>query len=302
MGRGPNDKVGPSAVALALTATLLLGWGQLPASAQAPAPPGPHAAQPERPTVATHAYTVAPGWIELEAGSQRQASGALSSYLTVPVLLKIGLAGRVQLDIAPNWERDVQDGDGREGLTDVLVGVKWRLSDRAPLVGAMAVQSTIWIPASSQASGLGSGAAGVSVLLISSHRAGPVSVDANVGYTRIGGDGSVTPNNSTLWTVAAGVPVAGRLGWAAEVFGFPGTTGPSGAAPVVAFLTGPTVTVTPSLVLDAGLVLDIQGWGGTAVYGGLTWNIGRLWQSSSSRPAVRPQASWVIGPDPNSLR
>lgn len=302
MRRGPNDKLGPSAVALALTATLLLGWGKLPASAQAPAPPDPHVARPERPTVATHAYTVAPGWVEIEAGSQRQSTGALSNYLTVPVLVKIGLGGRVQLDIAPNWERDVKGGHGEAGFTDVLVGVKWRLADRAPLLGAAAVQSMLWIPASSQGSGLGSGSAGVSVLLISSHQAGPVAIDANVGYTRIGGDGSVTPNNSTLWTIAAGFPVAGRLGWAAEVFGFPGTAGPSGASPVVAFLTGPAVTLAPSLVLDAGIVLDIQGWGGTAVYGGLTWNIGRLWQSSSSRPAVRPQASWVIGPDPNSLR
>jgi hypothetical protein len=30
----------------------------------------PHAAQPERPTVATHAYTVAPGYLEVEVGAQ----------------------------------------------------------------------------------------------------------------------------------------------------------------------------------------------------------------------------------------
>jgi len=32
--------------------------------------PDPHEAQPERPTVATHAGTVAPGWVEFEAGSE----------------------------------------------------------------------------------------------------------------------------------------------------------------------------------------------------------------------------------------
>ena len=33
-------------------------------------PGGPGAAQPERPTVATHAWTVAPGWIEVESGGE----------------------------------------------------------------------------------------------------------------------------------------------------------------------------------------------------------------------------------------
>jgi len=40
--------------------------------------------------------------------------------------------------------------------------------------------------------------------------------------------------------------------------------------------------VHPSLVLDAGATFDVEGFGGTAVYGGMTWNIGRLWRASSS--------------------
>src|SRR5437764_1362781 len=40
--------------------------------AEAQEPPfDPHAVQPERPTVATHAGTVAPGWSEIEAGIER---------------------------------------------------------------------------------------------------------------------------------------------------------------------------------------------------------------------------------------
>ena len=46
----------------------------------------------------------------------------------------------------------------------------------------------------------------------------------------------------------------------------------------MAFLTGPTFTVRGPLVLDAGAIFDITGFGGTAVYGGLTWNVGRLWR------------------------
>jgi hypothetical protein len=125
---------------------------------------------------------------------------------------------------------------------------------------------------------------GVNLLAISSHQVGAVSVDANVGYTRLGGDGSAAPQNSTLWTVSLGIPVAGQLAWAAEVFGYPGTSGPSGGPPVAAFLTGPTFTVRSSVVVDAGAIFDIEGFGGTAVYGGVTWNIGRLWRSDA-RPS-----------------
>jgi hypothetical protein len=166
-----------------------------------------------------------------------------------------------------------------------LVGVKWRVADAAPVLGDFAVQATVSLPTGNSAAGFGTGSAGLNLLAISSHQFGRVSVDANAGYTRLGGDGSIAPQNSTLWTVSAGFPVAGRVGWAAEVFGYPGTSGPSGAPPVVAFLTGPTFSVSPSVVLDAGATFNIEGFGGTAAYVGLTWNIGRLWRTSQQPSA-----------------
>jgi hypothetical protein len=259
-----------------------------PAAAQPPTVSDPHAAQPERPTVATHARTVAPGWIELETGLQRQQKGALSDRVAVPAVLKIGLGTHVQLDIAPAWNRDAQNARIESGLTDMIVGVKWRVADAAPLLGMFAVQTVVSLPTGNAEAGMGTGSAGLNLLAISSHQFGPVSIDANVGYTRLGGDGSVAPQNSTLWTIAAGCPISGRLGWTAEVFGYPGTSGPSGNPPVVGFLTGPTFTVRPSVVVDAGAIFDIEGFGGTAVYGGVTWNIGRLWRSSSSPSRYLP--------------
>jgi hypothetical protein len=262
------------------------------AAAQGPAAPDSHAAQPERPTVATHAFTVAPGWVELEAGLQRQQQGALADRIAVPVVLKIGLGSRFQLDIAPGMDRSADNGRIQTGITDMLVAVKWRVTDAAPMLGTFAIQSTVSLPTGDANAGRGSGAAGLNILAISSHQFGPVAVDANAGYTRFGGDGSITPNDSTVWTVAAAFPIAGRVAWTAEVFGYPGTRGQGGAPPVVAFLTGPTLTLRPSLVLDAGATLDLEGFGGTAVYGGVTWNIGRLWRASAvrSRRAGPPAA------------
>jgi len=275
-----------SVASLALAASLVARY----AAAQGPAAPDPHAAQPERPTVATHAYTVAPGWVEIEAGFQRQQQGALADRIAVPIVLKIGLGPRLQLDIAPAMDRSAENGRIQTGITDMLVAMKWRVTDAAPILGTFAIQPAVSLPTGDANAGRGSGAAGMNILAISSHRFGPVSVDLNAGYTRFGGDGSITPKNSTVWTVAAAFPIAGRVAWAAEVFGYPGTSGPGGAPPVVAFLTGPTLTVRPSLVLDAGATFDVEGFGGTAVYGGVTWNIGRLWRTSAlpSRRAGPP--------------
>ena len=267
-----------ASAAVAVTLAMLCSPG--PAAAQPAAPSDPHAAQPERPTVATHAYTVAPGWIELETGIQRQREGALADRLAVPILLKIGLSKRLQLDLAPAWQREAQGGRAQAGITDLLVAIKWRLTDDAPAIGAFAIQTGVSLPTGSAESGRGSGKAAVNVLLISSHRFGPIALDVNAGYTRLGGESAMAPRDSTVWTAAAAFPVAGRVGWAAEIYGYPGTSGPIGQPPVVALLTGPTLTVSSSLVLDAGAIFDIEGFGGTSVYGGLTWNIGRIWRSS----------------------
>ena len=88
------------------------------AAAQASATPDPRDAQPERPTVATHAFTVSRGYFELETGFQRQSVGAFSNYLAMPLLLKVGLGSRVQLDIAPGWRRNADNGKAMSGLTD----------------------------------------------------------------------------------------------------------------------------------------------------------------------------------------
>jgi hypothetical protein len=198
----------------------------------------------------------------------------------MPFALKIGLGTRVQFDLVPGWQRNAQDGGVESGITDVLVGVKWRLTDAAPVLGAFAIQTTVSLPTGNAEAGRGSGKAAVNVLVISSHRIAPVSLDVNAGYTGLGGESASASRDSAIWAAAAALPVAGRVGWTAELFGFPGTSGPGGGPPVLGFLTGPTFTVRPSVVLDAGAMFDIEGFGGTAAYAGVTWNIGRIWHSS----------------------
>jgi len=251
------------------------------AHAQGTDPKDPREAQPERPTVATHAFTVAPGIIELESGGLHQPLDASVSAFSVPVLFKIGLGSRVQLDIAPGWLQTTDHGVKTAGVTDLSLAVKWRLFDNAPGLGAFALQPTVSVATGSVTDGTGIGTGSVGLLVISSHALGPVALDLNAGYTHRGGDGSVVPKDATVWTISTGFPVAGRLGWCAELFGYPRTHGLSGEAGIVGFLTGPTFTLHKSLVADVGVVLDVANLGGTQVYGGITWNMGHAWKPRS---------------------
>jgi hypothetical protein len=257
-----------------VAAALVLAWLAAPVAAQEPT--NPREAMPERPTVATHAYAVSAGIVELETGVQWQRPTPGSGLLGGPTLFKIGLGRRLQLDIAPGWAWVGQDGQRQAGLSDLVVGVKWQLAEHLPVLADFSVQPTLKIPTGSLSRGTGTGTTDVNILVISSRKLGPVSLDLNAGYTRRTGDGSNAPKDSTVWTASAGTPIVGDLQWDAEIFGYPGTSGPAGYAPIVAFLTGPVFAVHPSVVLDAGVILNITGFGGTAVYAGVTWNMGRL--------------------------
>jgi hypothetical protein len=233
----------------------------------------PHEVQPERPTIATHAGTVAPGWLELETGAEYDRFKDATHGLVLPVFFKLGLAKRVQLGVAVPWAKPAGSD---VGFADLTVGLKLRLLDHG-FLGRFAVLPAIKFPTGSASANRGTGTTDGSLLLISSHALGPVSMDLNAGITRRSGDGTAAPKTSTLWTASFGGPAAGALGWVFECFGYPKTTGPAGSPSTVALLGGPTYKVSSWLVLDAGGILPIAGSNvqPKALYAGLTWNIGR---------------------------
>jgi hypothetical protein len=235
--------------------------------------PNPRAVQPERPTVATHAGTVARGWFEIETGVERdQLDPGLS--IATPTTLKLGIGSHAQLSI---WGSVPQPDSSGFGPGDLFVGVKWRLLDDAPVVGDFAILPSIKFPTGSVSAGRGTGTTDGSLLLISSHDFNGVAMDVNVGYTRRGGDGVQASKTSTLWTVSFGGPAVKQFGWVAELYGYPGTSGPAGQAPIVAFLAGPTFQPAEWLALDAGLIVPVAGPQPHALYAGAVWNVGKVW-------------------------
>ena len=245
----------------------------LSAVAQQPDTIHPHAVQPERPTVATHAGTVARGWWEIETGLEHDRIGS-STTLLVPTVLKVGVASHVQVEVFGSAE---QPATNITGLGDFGLNVKWRLLDDAPVLGDFAVEPGIKLPTGSVKSGIGTGTTDLLLLLISSHDLGPVAMDLNAGYARRSGNGTNAPVNATVWTASFGGTAAGPVGWVAELYGYPATSGPSGQSSTVALLVGPTFLPREWLFFDAGIISPITGPQPRAVYAGTVINLGRLW-------------------------
>jgi hypothetical protein len=260
---------------VAITLIVLSQSARAQGTDRSPAPADSHAAQPERPTVATHAGTVAPGWVEIEAGVERDDLHGAHTFFT-PTVLKLGVAPRVQLELASAFVHLSGRTPDYSGIGDASAALKWRALEHAPVIGDFALQPSLKLPSGSALNGTGTGTTDVGLLLISSHDWGDYALDLNAGYTRRSGNGRQAPRSATLWTVSSGGPVYKSLGWVAELFGLPGTTGAAGARGTAAFLTGPTVTVEKWIVLDAGAIVPLAGPQPHAYYAGLTWNIGKL--------------------------
>lgn len=232
----------------------------------------PHAAQPERPSVATHAYSVAPGWLEVEFGAEHDSHDGHFSGAAAPVAVKLGLASHVQVTVLTGVTHDA----GESGIDpdDLGVSLKWRLADAVPRLGAIAVQPGLVV------SMPGSGVdreIGANVIVIASQSIHSVSLDLNAGLTRWTGDGTQVPRTESMWAISTGGSFGGRVGWDIELSGLPRTSGPAGQPSSAALLVGPVFTVRPSLVFDIGVVAPVAGPQPRALYAGGVWNAGRVW-------------------------
>ena len=249
-------------------ATLCASCATAPGERIAPAP-DPRLVQPERPTVATHAGTVAPAFVEVETGIEADRLDEDRRAVIVPTVVKLGLAPRLQL----NAQLPLLGGTGLTlGAGDMSVGVKWRLTDDHPVLARVAVLPSVKLSTGGQR---GSGTTDVGLLLIDSRSIGPVGVDLNVGVVRRAGTTGDQPRTLTLWTIAGGAPIFHAIGWQLELFGYPGAGGQGGAPPTAALLTGPTFAAHRALSFDAGIIAPLHGPQPRALYAGLVANLGR---------------------------
>lgn len=241
--------------------------------AQSSEPRDPRLVQPERPTVATHAGTVARGWAELEEGVEWDKVADGTRTLIAPTNLKIGLTSNAQVNVLFNLIYANAAPGEDFAMGDLALGVKFRIVEGHWLLGDFAILPAVKF-ATATASSAGTGTTDVSLLLISSRQVGRVAVDLNVGRTRRGGDGTSAPRDAGVWTASFGFPITGPLGATVEFFGYPRTSGPAGADGTAALLIGPTYLARKWLSLDAGIIVPLTGPQPHAIYTGFVWNMG----------------------------
>ena len=236
---------------LASVALLTPGW---PVVAQSP-----RAANPERPTVATHAYAVAPGYVDVEQGISARGSTSLASATSWDLNVKIGIASHIQLGLfGPGYLRI----GARHGIGDWGAALKLRtdLSEEF----AIAVVPAMTLPTGNERWGLGAGRAlGQLPFVLSVNGPAGLHADLNAGPLGIGAG---TPQ--WLTTASFSRPL-GALGVSAELFRISaGAAGPRQAGMLGAL----TVTPVQWMVIDAGGTIGLGSGSLDGIFLGMTTN------------------------------
>lgn len=225
----------------------------------------PRAANPERPTVATHAYAVTPGYVELEQGVRALGVRSLSEGTSWDFNLKIGLRRNVQLGVfGAGYTRT----GGGGGVGDH--GVTLKLTTELSPATAIALVPGVSFPFGNEALGHGAGRTlGSLVGVLSADVRWGLHLDFNAGPVAIGG-------GRPQWFSSAGVGKAfGPLGIAVELFDF--TAGGAGERQR-GLLGSVLVTVTEWAVADLGGVWGMTVESPDQLFVGLTTNLGRIFK------------------------
>jgi len=244
--------------------TALLASVALAALAPPVVAQSPRAANPERPTVATHAYAVAPGYIEVEQGISARGSVSLAEATSWDVNVKIGLDRHVQLGIFGSGY--ARTGLGH-GVGDWGLALKLR-SDVSEQV-ALADVPTVTLPTGNERLGLGAGRVlGQLPLVLSANGPAGLHADLNAGPLGIGAG-----RPQWLTTASFSRPLGAVVGLTAELF----RISAGAAGPRQAGLLG-AITVTPLewMVIDTGGALGLGSGSPDVVFLGLTTNLGKL--------------------------
>lgn len=254
----------PSRPLLALLAALpalggchLLPGGEIPVT-------------PQRPTLSSNTATTARGTYELEAGVALDPGDSLDT----PVVLKYGLEEATEVFAGWSPLRLVdRPGDDGEGIGDLVLGLRHRLSEETEDRPATAVQAAIKLPTADEDQGLGTGEADFFLAGIASRTVGTVPL---TGYYQLGllgeqdGDGADLQHALAL---AAGFPLEGRFDAFAELAA---VLEPENDFDAVFTTLGLTYLLQPGQVADVSVVLGLDRDAPDYVLQvGFTQNLGR---------------------------
>jgi hypothetical protein len=239
-----------------------------------PIAPGTIVANPNRPTVANPADITQYGVLEIEYGYE---------HLRVPLnqheddlggLLKFAVTCNLELRWSPNSILSQGDSNGSQsGMGDNWLGFQYRFRRQSKHIPTLAFNYALKFPSASVSKGLGSGQYDHQFTFLASKDLWSVHFDFNASVFRIGrADGSGTDHNVEC-NLAFSRPIYKNLGFTGEFYGDTklGNQTPAYASGLWAF----TFTVTPRLVLDAGMDHGLTSGGPHIrnVFVGVTYSI-----------------------------
>lgn len=208
---------------------------------------GPAPAWAGRPLDTEDTGTAEPGKAELEVSGDFARNPEDRTWFAKGVL-SLGVLPRLEIRIESMLlALEPDEGRGRGGIGDSLVGLKHRLLDEAAAIPAVLGALTVRLPTGDEDRGLGAGEVDVGLLAVASKTFGPATLAWNGGYTFVTRDRELE-----FWTHAAAVEYRATAAWSllGEVVSALASRG--GPATVVV-RAGTTYAVHPRVRLDAGI-------------------------------------------------
>ncbi len=196
-------------------------------------------ATPQRPSLSFNAYTVRARAWEVETGADVSETSA-----GIPLLVKYGLAERVELEIGPNLVRTVStDESVATSQGDLVLGVRagTPLNPQWPVAAGVA-----WVKLPTADDDVGSGELDAGVIGIVSIPIGALSLDTNLWVSALGRGGD-SFHGQVQGIVTLGFPLPGAWSAYGEVAWQSTAREGSGGF----FDVGATYAVTPRTVIDA---------------------------------------------------
>jgi hypothetical protein len=224
-------------------------------------------AVPNRPTISSTAETVQTGVFEVEYGFE-----AAEGHQNINGLLKFGLTKNLELHFANNpFQRD----DASPGMGDSGVGFKYRLFGQRAKSPTVSLLYMATMPTATHDVGLNSQAHFLSLLV--SKDFGKHHFDFNEGVQFVGRSSASGFDHNYFTALAYSHPITGKWGWTGEVSSLSRLNNASPAS--VSLLAGPTYSVSPRLILDAGAYYSPTGnLPRVTFYGGVTYSLANLYR------------------------
>ncbi len=231
-------------------------------------------ATPYRPTISNPAQLPVPGYLEMELGWQSLRKKEAEEHRhSVPYLFKFAFTDRIGVLVGTevvviNAPEGQSSSAGFGDLTPLL---KLRFPLGFKAAGAFGIEAGVKIPTAP--STVGSQQTDYLFNGIYSVNVGIVSVDLNLGYTRLGGTPEGTGKDLVSWAASGSVTLMEGLSVAGEFAGSSRKT----VKPFTQFLASTSYFLSPGIVADAGMAFGLNGasqeW---TAFAGLTFITARL--------------------------